>query len=351
MSSLEVIEGFFGPAWSAASRGKLIAFMARHGFGTYFYAPKEDALLRKKWRAAWDDNYRAHLSNLAAQCRAAGVRFGVGLSPYAFGKENSLEEDHKHLAEKLRFLKEAGIDVLGLFFDDMHGHEHIAEWQVGAVKCAVESGMNNIVFCPSYYTDDPLLDRIFGQRPEGYLEALGQGIPAGVDIVWTGPQVISREITADHLAQVAGVLQRKPYIWDNIFADDGPRNCKFLRLNPFSGRDAPAFRAANGWGINPMNQPALSLLVMLAAKKTAVDGIEARVALSAAAHEMLPQKLAELVLHWAPVFDAEGLDQMTAEQKNDAQKSFGALKGEAVADDILSWLAGDYTVGPECLTN
>jgi hypothetical protein len=34
--------------------------------------------------------------------------------------------------------------------------------------------------------------------------------------MWTGPDIISREITVQHVRDVNSVLQRKVFIWDNV---------------------------------------------------------------------------------------------------------------------------------------
>lgn len=344
MTQLGVIEGFYGPAWREGARRDLFAFMQKHGFGFYFYAPKEDGRLRKNWRETWDAEYIAKLQKLSAESRAAGIQFGIGLSPYAFGQEQDQAADQKILDERLAQINAIGVDILGLFFDDMYGDEKIAERQISAVTKSAAIFTGKIVFCPSYYSDDAVLDRIFGARPAGYLEALGAGLPKEIEIVWTGPKVISPEIPADHLARVEKTLQRKPFIWDNLYANDGPKNCKFLKLKPFSGRDVSGL-----WGINPMNQPHLTQLMLLAAKKATAMPAEA--AYDAALREMLSPALCALVTQHADAFLNHGLDAMSDAEKQSLIAQLRSCASEPVAQDIIDWLDGKYLVGAECLTD
>ena len=120
-----VIEGFFGPEWAWESRRSLAPFLKVHGGDFYLYAPKRDPGLRKAWREEWSPEYCESLATLSAQYRAHGVRFGVGLSPFAIGSRLKAE-DRRNLEEKIDLLVAAGVDLLGVFFDDMHKEENLA---------------------------------------------------------------------------------------------------------------------------------------------------------------------------------------------------------------------------------
>src|SRR4028119_371241 len=79
---LGIIEGFFGLPWSWEERRDAVRFLAPRGYSFYFYAPKADAWLRKRWQEPHPDSEMESLAALRAQCRAEGVRFGIGLSPF-----------------------------------------------------------------------------------------------------------------------------------------------------------------------------------------------------------------------------------------------------------------------------
>ena len=69
-------------------------------------------------------------------------------------------------------------------------------------------------FCPPVYS----LEGHAAESPKmaGYLQDLAKNLPANVPVVWTGSQVVSGEITADHYQRFSRLLAgHKTMIWDN----------------------------------------------------------------------------------------------------------------------------------------
>ena len=67
-----------------------------------------------------------------------------------------------------------------------------------------------------------------------YLAIVGRELLPEIDVFWTGPEIISREITVAHVQDVAAVLRRKPVIWDNLHANDYDGRRFFC--GPYAGR-------------------------------------------------------------------------------------------------------------------
>ena len=181
---LGLIEGFFGRPWSWSQRAEAVRFLAPHGYRFYLYAPKADAWLRRRWREPYPEAELAALAELRDVCRAAGVRFGIGLSPF----ELHLHPDkgwQAALAAKLAELAQLKPDDLAILFDDMRGDvPDLAERQAAIVHFAAErSGAGRMLCCPSYYSDDPILDIAFGARPPFYLEQLGRLLDPAIRIL------------------------------------------------------------------------------------------------------------------------------------------------------------------------
>ena len=174
---LGIIEGFFGRPYGWDERAEMVRALAPAGYGFYLYAPKADGYLRRRWREPYPDAMLADLAAFAEACRAAGVRFGVGLSPYELFLDFDAAAKNA-LAAKLSQLESLGLADLGVFFDDMRGDlPELAERQIKIVHWIAERAVaGRLIVCPSYYTDDPVLDRVFGQRPPNYLEDLGAGL-------------------------------------------------------------------------------------------------------------------------------------------------------------------------------
>src|SRR5690606_23053961 len=129
------------------------------------------------------------------------------------------------LDRKVAFLDELGIHDLAILFDDIRGDlPDLADRHAAIVPHAAQRTVaDRIIVCPTYYSDDPVLDRVFGHRPPGYLERLGELLDPAIHIFWTGEEVCSREYSAGHLDRVAAQLRRKPFLWDNYPVNDGQR--------------------------------------------------------------------------------------------------------------------------------
>lgn len=343
-----VIEGFFGPQWGEESRKSYGEFLAKTGGEFYIYAPKEDPFLRKRWRDTWDENYVLKLKHLAEHFHKHSIMFGVGFSPFGIGSELSIQ-DLRCLKEKLAILSSVGIDLLGLFFDDMPVHSNLAKTQIDVVLEIKKVFHKKIIFCPSYYSFDPILDKVFGARPEFYLEDIGRGIPLDVSIAWTGPKVISGEIDEDHLNKVSGVLKRKPFIWENFFANDGPKNCKYLKIRPYTGRNENTFIAAEAIGLNMMNQPELSKILYMSSLKV-LHGEEPTRAFENALTVLCSPNFKDFLVTNQEVLLSAGLDQISDKDKEKLLTKLNDCLDPA-AQEVKDWLLGIYTVGSECLTD
>lgn len=343
-----IVEGFFGPQWSKEARIDYASFLKNAGGDFYIYAPKQDGNLRKNWREEWSEEYLSYIKSLVDLYHQHGLLFGVALSP--FGLDQKLdEENRKVLSRKMEQLNHLGIDLLGVFFDDMHSYELLAEVQIEVVSFLKTKFTKKIIFCPTYYTPDPILEKVFGKMPEGYLTKIADGIPLDVEIAWTGPKVISSEIGLEHMREVEALLKRKPFIWENLFANDGPKNCKFLKLKAFDGREKEIMNHTSGYAFNLMNQPYLSEIAFLASVLT-LKGQKPEEAYKTAIGELCSPLLVDFILEHDQSFLKEGLDQLTAEKKN-ALITILEEMYEPQAKDIRDWLRGDYLVGSECLTD
>ena len=344
-----VVEGFFGPQWPPESREGYANFLRQCRGDFYIYAPKQDQHLRKGWRGTWEKPYLEFLNNLSRVFRQNGISFGVALSPFGLGKKLE-HSDELILLEKLKILTETGIDILGVFFDDMPSHENLAMVQSQVIHVIRKHYSGKIVFCPSYYTFDPILEKVFGKMPENYLEDIARLIPSDISMAWTGPKVISPEISRDHIVGVERLLKRKPFMWENLFANDGPKNCKFLKIRPFDGRNEKLGDITEAWGFNMMNQPELSKITFLASIKVLRDHVKPEDAFQEALNELCTKPFSEFVSLHRKVFMEKGIDVITSPEKETYLATLQSMADPA-AREIEDWLNGVYTVGSECLTD
>lgn len=347
---LGIIEGYYGRPWSWAERHETLRYLAPHGYRFYFYAPKADPHLRRLWREAHPEETAREIERLSATARAEGVRFGAGLSPTKIHLDFGAASKEA-LAQKLSFLDEMQVQDLGLLFDDMRGDlPDLAERQVEIVHWAAErTKANRVIMCPSYYTDDPILDRIFGARPPGYLERLGELLDPAVDVFWTGEEVCSRAISASHIQRVASQLRRNPFLWDNYPVNDGERMSQYLFVRGFTGRDPKLREHLAAHGVNPSLQPTLARVPALTLVESYKQGTEysygaatRRAAIQVLGDE-LGQKLYEDVLFLGDF----GLDRLG--KRADELRSRWQDVDHAAAREIIGWLDGEYRITDEII--
>ncbi|MBW3571986.1 MAG: beta-N-acetylglucosaminidase domain-containing protein [Gemmatimonadetes bacterium] len=345
---LGVIEGFFGRPWSWEERADTVAFLAPHGYRFYLYAPKADAYLRRRWQEDHPDDVAGSLARLAGTCRKLGVRFGVGLSPYELyrGFDSAAREA---LARKLAFLDGVGVQDLAILFDDMRADTpDLAERQVEIVHWAAErTRADRLLVCPSFYSDDPVLERVFGQRPAGYLERLGRRLEPGIEVFWTGEEVCSRELRPGHLARVSEQLGRKPFLWDNYPVNDGERRSQYLHLRGFTGRPAGIAAHIAAHGINPALQPTLSRIpaVTLVESYRLGDQYQYGGAFWRAAVEVLGESLAMQLQDDLLMLQDWGLDRLG--EKAAMLRGRYAGVDHPGAREVVRWLDGEYRITDE----
>lgn len=349
-----VIEGFYGEPWSWEERADYALFLKRHGFSFYIYAPKADPYLRKKWREPFPEELEGKLLFLRAQCRAAGIEFGVGFSPYEIYLSPFNDEVKGLLRRRVELFNRVGVEKFGLLMDDMKGDlPQLAARQIEIVNwVAAHSTARQIIFCPTYYSLDPVLEKLFGKKPEGYLERLGQELDPKVRMFWTGELVCSKSYSAAHLRAISDTLGRKPFLWDNYPVNDGPRMCKFLHLRPMTGRPASIGGWLSGHAVNPMNQPTLSRisLLTLRASYRRGDAYNPVRAFLEAAQTVTCPDLARQLEKDIPAFMDRGLDALEAGEKTELKDAYRAYLGSRenltakAAREVIDWLNGRYTV-------
>jgi hypothetical protein len=345
LPELGVIEGYYGRPWSWAERADTVAFLAPRGYRSYLYAPKADPWLRPRWREPHPGGEAERLGWFARHCRAHGVRFGIGLSPVPLQPELTTQTKDV-LTRKLGFLESLGMQDLALLFDDMRGDTPgLADRQAEIVSwIADRTRAERIFVCPSYYADDPVLDRVFGARPERYLETLGERLDPAIHFFWTGEEVCSRQQAPAHLDRVADQIGRKPFLWDNYPVNDGPRMSQFLHVRGFTGRSAALADHVAGHGINVALQPTLTRIPALTLIESYQkgSGYAYGASMRAAAIAVLGEELGDQL--WRDVLQLQdvGLDRL-GDRASELRARYSAHDHPG-AREVLAWLDGGYRI-------
>jgi protein O-GlcNAcase/histone acetyltransferase len=254
-----IIEGFYGQPWNQGERFELFDLMAAWGLNTYLYAPKDDLKHRAIWREDYSTEERAALRDLIQRCHTRGIHFIYAISP---GLDIRYHEPGELQCLQRRFgqMLDAGCEHFALLFDDVPDRMSRAdEDRFGSFAAAQSHAANALfqwtrsrspgarfLFCPTPYCGR-MAERELGGA--GYLEAIGRELAPEVDVFWTGPEIISREITVPHVEEVHRLLRRKPLIWDNLHAND--YDGRRFHCGPYAGRALELREAVRGLLLNP----------------------------------------------------------------------------------------------------
>lgn len=82
-----------------------------------------------------------------------------------------------------------------------------------------------------------------------YLRTVGEKLLPGIEVLWTGPKVVSKDIPVESIEEVSKIIRRAPVIWDNIHANDYDQ--KRLFLGPYKGRSTELIPRLKGVLTNP----------------------------------------------------------------------------------------------------
>ncbi|MGW1000065.1 beta-N-acetylglucosaminidase domain-containing protein [Streptomyces sp. NPDC002520] len=268
------IEGFYGPPWTTAERLDQMDFLGDTKSNTYVYAPKDDPYHRDRWREPYPADKLSELRTLVERARANHVRFTFAVSPGA-SICYSDPADVKALTDKLKAMYDVGVRSFSIPLDDISytrwncaadqqkfgapGRGPAARAQVGLLNTvqhdavAAWPGTNPLQMVPTEYGD--LTDTAYKQTLRGTLD------PA-VQVMWTGTDVVPREITNAQASKAAELFGRKVFVWDNYPVNDFARTAGRLLLAPYDKREPGLSDHVSGIVSNPMNQEAASKLAV-----------------------------------------------------------------------------------------
>jgi hypothetical protein len=339
---LGLIEGRFGRIWNDAERSYVMRTLAEAGYAFYHYGPKADRALRREWRTAHDAARTEDLRRLSAECRATGMRFGMAITPV--GSTHPFDDEARaDLTRRVAELDAIGIDDLAVLFDDLRGDmPELAARQAQVVNfCAGLTGATRVYTCPTYYSDDPVLDLVFGDRPADYLADLGRALDPAVQVYWTGEEVCSREIGSAHLKRVADELGRPVCLWDNYPVNDGARMSRFLHLRAFTGRPARIAGHVSGHAINPAIQAHLGCIPALTLPMLYADGDAYAYgeAFGVAARHLLGDEFAAMLQQDLPALQDVGYERLGA--RTDRLRARYAGIDHPAAREIVRWVDGN----------
>lgn len=318
------------------------------------YAPKDDSYLRKQWREPIPDDRFQALHRLAQAYKTEKLHFGVGLSPYEAYRDYD-GGARARLQEKIRALNELSLDLLCVLFDDMKGDmPRLAETQIKILSDIRDvSTAPRVIFCPTYYSYDPIIERCFGPMPDRYLEDLGKGLDSSVDLFWTGEKVMSTQYPEAHLKEVAERLGRKPFLWDNYPVNDSKRASPFLYVRAFENRGPHLLDLLSGHAVNPMKQPWLSRIPIASLPFNYSQGsaYDREMIGRACALEVCGDDVGSMISEDVALFHDVGLGALTDKDREYLRGRYGYRLEDPFCREVAKWLDGKYEFDPACLTD
>ncbi|KAK3932161.1 Protein O-GlcNAcase [Frankliniella fusca] len=250
-----VVEGFYGRPWTTEQRKDLFQKLKKWGMDSYVYAPKDDYKHRAYWRELYTVEEAEHLTGLITAAKESGITFYYALSPglditYSSAKEVSA------IKRKLDQVSQFGCSAFALLFDDIEPEMSSADKEVFQSFAHAQVSVSNEVYqhlnqprfmvCPTEYCAARAVPNVSSSE---YLNTLGSKLLPEIDIMWTGPKVVSRIMTLESIEEITEVMRRPPVLWDNLHANDYDQKRVFL--GPYSWRSPQLIAKLRGVMTNP----------------------------------------------------------------------------------------------------
>ncbi len=360
---LGIIEGFYGRPYNQDVRDYLIK-RAGLGYSYYVYAPKNDPSLRRRWKEPFSSAKEKLLLHINDSCQIAGLKFGVGLSPLNISNEKNL--GLKALKDKVNNICSIlRPELICLLFDDIIADcSDLGKRQNEAIFTMLQCLPTNtkLIVCPSFYSFDPVLEKIFGAMPEKYFTELGENLEnnAKVTFFWTGNRVLSSSISFEDMQRAYDVTGLRLSIWDNYPVNDGKKICKRINISPFSGRRslseyASLYQRTSHTDfmhfVNPMCEGALSTLALSSLPliyQNACDD-EIRTAFNREL-ELLFGEHKNSILPYLYDLEKNDVDLLDDSNKHKLLELLSKAKGSGVKE-LEDFILGKYAFDPQCLTS
>jgi hyaluronoglucosaminidase len=267
MRWLGAVEGYYGEPLTHEARASLVEWLGGQGFNCYGYAPKHDPFHRDRWREPYPAAELARFGELVTVGRKSGAELGMGVSPGLDWRDG----DEGALIAKLAAFRELGCSVLAVAFDDVpaggaelgttHGNA------VAAAVAAIDDPEVRWFTCPTDYATPVVTP---------YLEAFAAALPDQVDIMWTGPSIVSPRVTGDDVRRFAAGLGRKPLFAENYPVNDGGME-GVLHIGPYPDRSPDVVTETTGVFCNFMRHARASRIGLAAAARFWLDPARDRI--------------------------------------------------------------------------
>ncbi|MCX4473588.1 beta-N-acetylglucosaminidase domain-containing protein [Micromonospora sp. NBC_01655] len=247
------MESFYGQVWSQDDRRSQVEFLARHKMNQFFYGPANDLRTGSNWDSLYDAAELALMREIVDLARSRHVDFVYRISPEApmapsRGICHVRETDRAKLLARFEQMWEIGVRSYVIAWDDVSGdfacQEDRDAYRGDRSPLAVaQSEVTNFVQ-KEFIEKHPGASRMvtvpteyWGMTKTPYTDRFDELLSTEVDLYWTGPAVVSPNITEADLQAAQDVWSRhRIMIWDNYPVNDYATNR--LLLGPLKNRAA-----------------------------------------------------------------------------------------------------------------
>lgn len=254
-----VIEGYYGNPWSHEDCLDMFEFFDRVKMNTFIYGPKNDAY----HKAQWADPYPEEQGRLLSELAVEGLRHKVHFT-WAMHPGNEIRGDNmKKALDKFNLMYDLGIRRFAVFFDDINAESVTAQVEylnyLNRELVKAKPDVAPLIVCPSEYC----ISFAGGWNTSStYLETLGNGLDADIEIMWTGAGVVdmNQKDAAEWFTRKTG---RKPFIWLNYPVTDYGYEGGPLLMSPYEAAATELHTLTTAFCANPMEYYEASKIALM----------------------------------------------------------------------------------------
>ncbi|MFF0392778.1 beta-N-acetylglucosaminidase domain-containing protein [Kitasatospora sp. NPDC004615] len=267
-------ESFYGEPWSPEQRLAAVDFLGRTKQNFFLYAPGGDPYRSRRWREPYPADQVRELTELAGRARDNHVTLAYSVNPgqsFCFSSGKDLDA----LIAKLDGLRQLGVrafqlDFANVSYDEWHcgtDRRKLGTGPAAAAKAqaAVVAAVQKRVVAPhpelAPLSVVPTEFQKQGSTP--YRAALAAGLPAEVQVVWSGGAAIAKQVTGAQLTETAELFRRPLMTLDNYPVNDSAPDRLFL--GGYGGRDPEVAQRSAVLLTSAMSQPVASRIPLATA--------------------------------------------------------------------------------------
>ena len=255
------IEGYYGRLFSKEERERVINHMGNLKMDFYIYGPKEDPFHRLNWQNLYPKKQCDDLKAFLRSSAKNNIKPVFALSP-GMSMDVGSKKDLQGLKNKINQAKKMGFKHFAIFFDDLDqkkdhhlasSHAEVLELVYALIKNLKNS---SLMFCPTVYCNSFAKGDLLNNK---YLLSLASKVNKNIPILWTGREVVSRNIKDNDIYSLKKIFKNPVVIWDNYYANDYCSN-KFF-IGSYKGRSFSK-KTVSAIGLNPTGMPITDCIIL-----------------------------------------------------------------------------------------